>query len=63
VICSEGTLVEEPAIAPFAELGWQAVLAAELGWQTVLAMDEVLEPRSTLGCKTPGEAVPKPLDP
>lgn len=44
---SEDALVEQPAIAPF----------AELGWQTVSAKEEVFGPKGSLGRETPGEVV------
>jgi type I restriction enzyme R subunit len=44
---SENALVEQPAIA----------LYAELGWQTVSAMEEAFGARGTLGRETSGEAV------
>ena len=47
---TEDQLVEQPAIALF----------AELGWQTVSAMEEVFGPSGTLGRETSGEAVLAP---
>lgn len=44
---SEDQLVEQPAIA----------LLAELGWETVSAFEEVLGPQGTLGRETKGEVV------
>lgn len=44
---TEDQLVEQPAIALF----------AELGWQTVSAMDEVFGTSGTLGRETSGEVV------
>lgn len=44
---TEDELVEQPAIALFAELRWQAVSA----------MEEVFESSSTLGRETSGEVV------
>ena len=46
-MCTEDQLVEQPAIALF----------AKLGWQTVSAMEEVFEPSGTLGRETPGEVL------
>jgi type I restriction enzyme R subunit len=44
---TEDQLVEQPAIALF----------AELGWQTVSAMEEIFDPDGTLGRDTPGDVV------
>ena len=44
---TEDQLIEQPAIALF----------AELGWQTVSAMEETFGPNGTLGRETRGEVV------